>query len=133
MSDVVAIEHVCVHGAMKQLALKRLRNGRFSSAGETGQPNHCSTMATPHRTLVSGNFALGPKNIFTLCNLSVGINAAENRAATADLPIVYDDKSPEIWNSVMIINDKWAASLNRQFANFISLQLFASVGFCLER
>src|SRR5438046_10154012 len=96
MSDVVAIEHVCVHGAMKQLALERLRNGRFSSAGETGQPNHCSAMTASHRTLLSGDFALGPTNIFTFCNLSVGVNAADNRAAAADLPIVYDTNSPEL-------------------------------------
>jgi hypothetical protein len=88
---------------------------------------------TARGTLLSGDFALGPKNILTLCNLSVGINAAENRAAAADLPIVYDNKSPEIWDSIMIINDKRAASLNRKFASFISLQLFAPVAFCRKR
>ena len=43
--NVVAVEHVGVHATMEQLALKRLRDGRFPGAGKAGQPNDRSPMA----------------------------------------------------------------------------------------
>src|SRR6266487_3834503 len=113
MTDVVAVVHVCVHGSMKQLTLKRLGDGRFSCTGETSEPNDRSAMAAPRRARASRNFSFAPKDVFALCNLSVGINPAENRAATADLPIIHDDKSAEIRDPIMVINDERTAGLNR--------------------
>src|SRR4029450_5842407 len=121
MPDVVTIQHVCVHGTTEQLALDRLGNGRFSRAGETGQPNDRSAMAAPHRTFASRNLSLGPKNIFALRSLSVGINAAEDRATTTDFPVVHDNKSTEIRDAIMIVNNQWTTGLDCQSANLISL------------
>src|SRR4029453_7856106 len=106
MPDVVTVQHVCVHGTMEQLALERLSNGRFSSSGKAGQPNNRTAMAAAHRTLARSNLSLGPKDILALRSFSVGINAAENRAATADPPVVHDNKSAQIWDAIMIINKR---------------------------
>src|SRR6266508_5004903 len=133
MPDVVTIQHVCMHGTMEQLALERLGNGRFPRPREAGQPNDCSAMADAHYAFASGNFSFGPKNVFALRSFSVGIDAAENRAATADPPIVHDNKSAQIRDAIMVVDDEWAASLNCQSANLIALQLFASVALRLER
>ena len=79
------------------------------------------------------NLFLGPENIFALCDGSICVNAAENRAAAADFSIINDHKSAKIWHAIVIIDDEWAARLNRKFANFVSLQSFALVALCLKR
>src|SRR6266496_2754617 len=114
MPDVVTVQYVCVHGTMEQLAFERLGNRRFSSAGKAGQPNDRSAMAASHRALASGNFSLGPKDVFALCSFSVGINTAEIR------------------DMIMIVDYERPARLNCQSPNFISLQLFAPVTLHLQ-
>src|SRR6266487_610883 len=113
MTDVVAVEHVCVHGSMKQLTLKRLGDSRFSCTGETSEPNDRSAMAAPRRARSSRNFSFAPKNVFALCNLSIGVDAAENRTASADLSVVNENKSAEIRNMIVIVNHERTAGLNR--------------------
>src|SRR5213592_3722776 len=55
-------------------------------------------------------FSSVPK-IFLLFDGSIGINATENRAATADLVVVDDNKASQIRNPVVIIYDEWRAGL----------------------
>src|SRR5205823_8585322 len=89
-------------------------------------------MTAAHCPCARRNFSLSPEDVLALCDGPVRINAAENRAATADLPVVYDNEATEIRNTLVVINNEWAAGLNRKSANFVSLQLFTSVGFCLQ-
>src|SRR5207247_10528278 len=89
-------------------------------------------MTAAHCPCARRNFFLSPEDVLALCDGPVRINAAENRAATADLPVVYDNEATEIRNTLVVINNEWAAGLNRKTANLVSLQLFASVGFCLQ-
>src|SRR6266566_1603217 len=130
MPDVVTVQYVCVHGTMEQLALERLGNRRFSSAGKAGQPNDRSAMAASHRALASGNFSLGPKDVFALCSFSVGINTAENRTSAADPSIVHDNEPAEIRNMIMIVDYERPARLNCQSPNFISLVARATFSPC---
>src|SRR5437667_9441368 len=118
---------------MEQIAFERLRNRRFPGAGKSGQPDDCSPMAGSQRPFLGCNLFLGPENIFALCDGSVRIHAAENRAATADFSIINDHKSAKTWNAIVIIDDEWPARLNCKSANLVSLQLFALVALCLKR
>src|SRR5437667_5868248 len=111
---------------MEQIAFERLRNGRFPGAGKSGQPDDCSPMAGSQRPFPGCNLFLGPENIFALCDASIRINAAEDRAATADLSVVYDHKAAQTGNAIMIVDDEWRASLNCKPANLISLELLTS-------
>src|ERR1700746_2918911 len=122
-----------MHGALEQLALKRLRNCRFPSAGQPGEPHNRAAMPAAYGTMAGGNFSFGPKNVFALCNLPVGIDAAENDTSSANLVVIDDCKSAEIRDAVMIVDHEWTAGLNRQPPDLISLHLFALVDLCLER
>src|SRR5918996_2723495 len=121
MPDVVTIQDIGMHGALEQLSLECLGNGRFSSTGEPGQPKDRSAMTASQCALAGGNFSLGPKNILALGSFPVGINTAENRAATADPSVVHDNKSAEIRDAIMIVDNEWAPGLNCQSANLVSL------------
>src|SRR5207302_7360049 len=90
-------------------------------------------MASSQRPFPGCNLFLGPENIFAFCDGSICVNAAENRAAAADFSIINDHKSAKIWHAIVIIDDEWAASLNRKPANLVALQLFARVACLLER
>src|SRR4029077_5677643 len=127
VSDVVAVEDIGVHAAMVQVAFERLCNGRLPSAGKSRQPDNCSSMTAPQCARAGRNFSFGPENIFALCDGSVCINAAGNRAAAADLSVIADNKAAQIRNAIMVIDDEWPTGLNRELANLISLQLFGSV------
>src|SRR4029077_5509650 len=130
--DVVAIEDISVHAAMVQVAFECLCNGRLPSAGKSRQPDNRSSMTAPHCARVRCNFSLGPENIFALCDGSVCINAAGNRAAAADLSVIDDNKPAQIRNAIMVIDDEGPTGLNRELANLISLQLFGSVASCFQ-
>jgi hypothetical protein len=90
-------------------------------------------MTCPHCAFPSCNFFLCPEDILALCDGSICVNAAENRAAAADFSIINDHKSAKIWDAIVIIDDERPARLNGKSANLISLQLFASVARCLQR
>ena len=112
MPDVVAVEHIRMHAAMEQVALERLRESRFAGARKPGEPNDRPAMITPQRARTRRNFSLGPKNILALCDLPVGINAAENRAAAADFSIVHNNEPAKIRDAIMVVHYQWPAGLN---------------------
>src|SRR5438128_5858665 len=82
-------------------------------------------MAGPHCAFTGRNFSLDPEDIFALCDGSICVNAAENRAATADLSVVDDNKPTQIRNAIVVVDNKRSAGLNRESANLVSLELFA--------
>src|SRR4029077_12038512 len=89
-------------------------------------------MTAPHCPGACRYFPLGPENIFALRNGPVCVNAAENRSATTDLSVVHDHKPSEIRDAIVVIYDESATGLDYKSANFVSLQLFASVALALE-
>ena len=70
-------------------------------------------MPASYGTMAGCNFSFSPKDIFTLCNLPVGIDAAENGTSSTNLPIISNYKSAEIRDAVMIVDHEWTAGLNR--------------------
>src|SRR5439155_3607413 len=121
-----------MHAALNQVAFESLCDGRLAGARKPSQPNHRSPMTAAHCPCARRNFSLRPEDVLALCDGPVRINAAENRAATADLSVVYDNKAAEIRNTLVVVNHEWAAGLNCKATNLVSLQLFTSVGFCLQ-
>src|SRR5207248_10618611 len=89
-------------------------------------------MAAPHCSRVGGNFSLGPKDIFAFCNGAIRVDAAENRSANTNLAVVDDDKTSEVRNAVVVVDDKWRSCWDCESADLVSLQLFACVIFRLQ-
>ena len=70
-------------------------------------------MTAPRRTSASRNFPFAPKNVFALCNLSIGVDTAENGTASTNLPVINENKSAEIRNTIVIVDHERTAGLNR--------------------
>src|SRR5215469_5103384 len=121
MPNVIAVEHVGMHAAMEQVAFKRLSDGRFPGARKSSQPNHCSLVTGPDCPFTRGDFSFGPKDILAFCNGAIRVDAAENRSATADLSVVYDDEPSEVRNAVVVVDDEWSTGLDCKPANLVSL------------
>src|SRR5437660_4913444 len=90
-------------------------------------------MSAAHSAFPGGNFPLAPKNVLALCDTTVRINTAENRATTADFALFHDDEPAQIRDALMIIDHERSACLNRQSAYFVSFQLFALIDLRLQR
>ena len=90
-------------------------------------------MTAPHCARASGNFSLGPEDVFALGDSSICVHAAEDRTATADLPVIDNDKAAEIRNAVVIVDNERTARLNCKSANLVSIQLFARIIVCIQR
>src|SRR6266513_794927 len=121
MPNVVTVENVRMHTAKEQLAFELLSNGRFAGPRKASQPNNCPPMAAPNCSRVGSNFSFGPKDIFAFCNGAIRINAAENRSATTDLPVIYNNKPSEVRNAIVIVEDEWSTGLDCKSADFVSL------------
>src|SRR4026207_986061 len=89
-------------------------------------------MAAPHPPPAGGHFLPRPNDIFAFCNCAVCVNAAKNRSATTDLSVINDYKPPQIRYPIVVIYKESSTCLNCESANFVSLQLFASVALALQ-
>src|SRR5437879_3480616 len=82
-------------------------------------------MPAPRRTRTRCDLSFDPENIFALRNRAIGVNAAKNRPAAADLAVIDNYESPELWNAIMIVDHQRPARLNSEPAHFVSFQLLA--------
>src|SRR5438105_15236753 len=99
-------------------------------------------MSAPRGASARGDLPFDPENIFALRNGAIGVNAAKNRPAAANLTVIDNYESPELWNAIVIVHHQRATRLNREPSHFVSFQLLALacragalrrlVGLCLE-
>src|SRR4029077_277072 len=64
---------------------------------------------------------------------AIGINAAENDSAAANLAVINDDKASQRRNAIVIIDYEWCSRLDREPPHFVSIELFTLVLNRLER
>src|SRR5205807_476436 len=103
----------------EEFSLERLRNCRFSCTGQTGEPDYSAAMTGSGRSRFRRDFSFYPKNIFALRDRAIGINAAENCAAAANLAIIRDDKASKLRNAIMIVDHQRTARLQCQPTDFV--------------
>ena len=69
------------------------------------------------------DLSFNPENIFALRDRAIGVHAAENCAAAANLSVIDDDKTPKRRNPVVIVDHQGRARLNCQPSDFVALEL----------
>ena len=122
-----------MHAASEQFAFERLRDCRFSRARQSSEPNHRAPVSQSRRASSRCNLLFDPEDVFALrCRVPVGVNAAEDRAATANLAAVRDDESTQLRIAIVIVDHERAARLNREASDFVALELFAFLFRCFE-
>ena len=66
VAQVIAIEHVGVHRALKEFLLERSGNRRLPGAGKSGEPDDGAAMPISSRSPLRGDLAFVPENILAL-------------------------------------------------------------------
>src|ERR1700682_2366723 len=71
------------------------------------------------------DFCFRPKDVLALRHGPVVVNAAENRAAAENVPVVHQNEAAEIWNTIVIVEYERGARLNRKLTGFVAFELLA--------
>ena len=118
-----------MHAAFEKFAFERLRDRRFSRAGQARQPNDRAAMSVvAARAACAVIFPSRPENVFALDRGAIGVSAAENDSAAADSSVIDDNEAPEIGDAIVIIQHERRARLNRDAADFIARDFSSRLG-----
>src|SRR5439155_13277805 len=92
---------------------------RFPRARQSSEPNDRAAMARSRRSRSCCDLSFDPKNIFALRNRAIGIDAAKNCPASANLSVINNHKASEGGDPIIIVDHQRAARLNGEPADFI--------------
>src|SRR5207237_1122217 len=102
VANVVSVQHVSLHTAREEFSLNCLGDCRLPRARQSSEPNDRAAMAGSRRSRSCCDLSFDPKNIFALRNRAIGIDAAKNCPASANLSVINNHKASEGGDPIVI-------------------------------